>query len=98
MQGDQGRALRLMSLNKGWDPNVIQGTGENIGNFNKSPDGVNHDTTGTLPQGNGLSYPEDHPNIGAEKIPFSTPDRGPGWDSKSRATKGNDPFAGMGGQ
>lgn len=97
MQGGQGKALRIMSIANGWDPNVIQGTGEDIGNFNKSPDGVDHKTVGTLPQGTPESFPGDHPNIGAERIPFSTPDRGPGWDSKSRATKGNDPFSGMGG-
>lgn len=97
MLGDQGRALRIMSLNKGWDPNKIQGTGEDIGNFNKSPDGVDHRTTGALPQGTPSAFPEDHPAISPEKIPFSTPDRGPGWDSKSRATKGDNPFSGMGG-
>lgn len=100
MLGDQGKALRILSLNKGWDPNVIQGTGENIANFNKCPDDIDHKTTGTLPQGTPDSFPEDHPAgvTPGGAIPFNAPDTGPGWDSTSRATTNSDPYAGMGGQ
>jgi hypothetical protein len=99
MLGDQSRALRIMSLKKGWDPTKIQGTGEDISNFDKEPDGVDHKTVGTLPQGTPDSFPEDHPGItpgGA--IPFNAPDTSGNFDSTSRASRGADPYAGMGGQ
>jgi len=88
MQGDVGRALRIISQAKGWDPNVIQG-GESIANFNKEPSGVDHITLGKLPQGTPDSFPEDHPGIDVAATPFATPDSASGSDANRRTTNAN---------
>ena len=94
--GDQSKALRIISINKGWDPNVIEGTGENIANFNKAPDPWNlgDQSVGSLPQGISDSYPGDHPQIDVGATTFNTPDTGR--ENANRRTSGANPFVGKG--
>lgn len=104
MQGDQVKALIIVSKAKGWDPNRIwnaktrQYEGESIENFNQ-PTKIfeNQAGTGRLPQGIPLSYPE------AEEPRYSYPP-GEDWnvppierESADHSTSNSDPFAGMGG-
>src|SRR5262249_51465850 len=68
--GDQGKALRLMSIQKGWNPSVIAGSTspegrsypeENMGNFNKAPspwEPTGDMACGQLPEGTGLDFPK----------------------------------------
>ena len=98
--GDQSKALRIISLNKGWDPTKIEGTGESIANFDKAPEPwkSGDQSVGSLPQGTPDTFPDAQaPNL-SESVPFNAPNTGPGWDSTSRASVNTDPFAGMGGQ
>lgn len=108
MQGDQVKALKILSLAKGWNPDRIwdsktQGyVGESIENFNKPTEiFVNQKGQGTLPQDippqQGMFPAATEGALtppGTMEVPFST---SPQTLNRSRATKGADPFSGMGG-
>ena len=88
------RALRIMSRNQGWDPDIIydQGTGkelQNIANFNKDPDSFKHDGLGTLPQGTPDSFPEDHGSVG-QGVDWQHPEHNNG-NTPARRTSNADP-------
>jgi hypothetical protein len=62
--GDQGKALRILSQARGWDPTVIPARGGkpevNIGNFDMAPSrpGDGDHCVGKLPEGVPDSYPQ----------------------------------------
>ena len=102
--GDQSKALRIVSINKGWDPNVIparkdpnghEWPEENIGAFNKAPDPwkLGAQTVGQLPEGIRDSYQTEAPDV-SDSGGFNHPDANR--ETKDRSTSGADPFAGMG--
>jgi hypothetical protein len=98
--GDMGRALRIMSLAQGWDPNIIpakDGKPEvNIGNFNKNPErpGDGDHCVGKLPEGTLDSYPQAEEPRYDERISFNSPELR---ENKNNKGGGKDPYAGMGG-
>ena len=92
--GDMGKALRIVSMQKGWDPNVIEGSGENIGNFNKAPDPwkLGNQSVGTLPEGTPDNFPESVTPMdveGQQNWQFPTHSDG---NAPTRHTTGADPF------
>lgn len=99
MAGGQSHALIIVSKAKGWDPTVIPARGdipaESIANFNKNQalDPMTHDTTGNLPQGTPLNFPEDHGNPG-QGSPWEHPTNSDG-NQPIRHTSGANPFPGM---
>lgn len=74
--GDRSKSLITISKAKGWDPNVIEGTGENIGNFNKAPDPwkLGNQSVGKLPEGTPNNFSQDHAPDLTERVTFQTPD------------------------
>jgi len=64
MQGDQVKALKILSRAKGWDPDKIydakaKSYGDSIENFNRPPQVfTNQAGTGQLPEGLHDSYPQ----------------------------------------
>ena len=94
--GDQGKALRIISKAKGWDPTKCEGV--DISNFDKAPDPwlSGSQSTGKLPEGTPLDFPQaDGGPAMTEKVTWGN--SGQPAVPKSHATKGADPFAGMGG-
>lgn len=92
--GGQSRALIIASKLMGWDPTVIPETGESIANFNKEPDRVSHDTTGTLPQGIPDTFPDADNQKGPQGVNWEHPTHNDG-NLPIRHTKNANPFPGM---
>jgi hypothetical protein len=103
MQGDQVKALIIVSKAKGWDPNRIwdaktRSYGDSIENFNQPPLVLeNQAGTGRLPQGTPDTFPD------AEEPRYKYPP-GEDWnvphverETADHSTNNSDPFAGMGG-
>lgn len=104
MQGDQVKALKIVSLAKGWDPDRIWDpktrsyVDESIENFNKPTQiFTNQSGTGRLPQGTPDTFPD------AEEPRYDAPGS-PDWnvppierENEDRRTNGADPYSGMGG-
>ena len=92
------RALRVMALNQGWDPDKIVDTktGEVVAsmtNWDKDPgpDTYGHKTVGDLPEGTPDSFPESvAPNVGQETT-WEFPAHSDG-NAPPRRTTGADPF------
>lgn len=102
MQGDLVKALKIVSRAKGWDPDRIWNAKTksyegSLENTDKAPEiFVNQAGTGTLPQGTPDSFPEaEQPKYEEGKVSFNHPDTGR--ETKNRATRGSDPYAGQGG-
>lgn len=104
--GDQSKALRIISINKGWDPTVIpastspegkQYPEESIANFDKAPDPwkLGDQSVGSLPQGVPDTFPDAKAPDLRESKPFNSPDVSR--ENKNRASSGADPFSGKGG-
>ena len=93
MAGNQSRGLIAASKTKGWDPTIIQGTGESIANFDKDPGIVDRNHVGDLPGGSPLSWPDGYDtNITAPKVTFNAPDAGR--ENASRRTVNANPTPG----
>jgi hypothetical protein len=97
MQGDSIKALRIVSIAKGWDPQKIQGTGEDISNFNKYPSPIETgNKLGQLPEGIGINYPEDEePPKYLENVSWNAPNRSNGSDASRRTTGADSNNGGM---
>jgi hypothetical protein len=96
---NMSRALRIVSRNQGWNPDDIVdlSTGQvvgNIANFNKDPDVMWHDGTGTLPDGIPDSYPSASEPLVENGMDWNSPADSTGNDPV-RHTKNADPFPGM---
>jgi hypothetical protein len=91
-RGDQSKALRIMSKQKGWDPTQIEGGGS-IAGFDVAP-GVSGGAVGRLPGCTPDGWPGSLgvPSIGPESVGFSHPDATR--ETKSRATRNADPNPG----
>lgn len=93
MQGDSIKALRIVSIAKGWDPNKILGSGEDVlSNSHRHPSPIEFgDKMGKLPEGVPMNYPEDEePPKYSESVDWSAPNRSTGSDA-NRRTSGADP-------
>jgi len=95
MAGNQSRGLIAASKTRGWDPTVIQGTGESIANFDKDQGNLPGRPVGTLPDGTPDSWPDERgiPSLEVGTAAFSHPDTDR--ENTARRTRNADPFAGM---
>lgn len=69
-QGNQSRALIMVSKAQGWDPTTIEG-GESLANWDKDPRGQVHDPTGTLRRPDAVDGYDV--NIGTPKVTWNAP-------------------------
>jgi hypothetical protein len=79
MPGAQSRGLVQASITKGWDPRVIQGSGERIDQFDVDPTSATTRYVGRLPGGAPPDGYRDDFDTDASRlrfdapVPFSTP-------------------------
>ena len=98
MQGDQSKALIILSKAKGWDPTRIYPNGPSIENFDMPPTVItNQARTGKLPQGVPDVFPDSIYEAKATMTneSFSTPAATE--ETKSRRSKNASPYDGFDG-
>jgi hypothetical protein len=96
--GDSARAQVIVAKAKGWDPNKIEGSGEDISAFNNVPDVAARGdfVVGNIPNlpTHEKGFPDGFDtNIGEPRVTFNAPDVGR--ENVNRRTSGANPIPGM---